>query len=336
MTIESAARPVAPGPVQGVDDGGTPSSGATGGTRNESHPAWSALFAVAALVPLARVAQIGEPASTLGAFLLAFVPFVGTLALVALLQFRRTRPRSSRAWALLWGLLVATGVSSYVSGLLGGPPDWQTVVLVAPIVEELAKGAGLVLLARFGRLRTPVDGIIYALLVGAGFSLLENTFYFSNAIGAELAGEDGVLQDVFVMRGLVSPLAHPIFVVSFALVLGSRWRRNPFALGGSLAFGAVLHGLWNHAALNGIVTALVPHTVAITLALTAAALLCVRRGDGVGTAPGSTGQDAAPDDRNAPRDRANDERKTAWHAALPWYLPEATYPPVTRPRNDLP
>lgn len=313
-------------PIETADPGTvTDARSVLGAFRYERHPAWAALFALAALVPLAHVARIGNLPWVAGGLLLAVVPFAGTLALVGLLQFRRERPRESRRWALLWGLLVATAASSYVNGFLGGAPTWRTVVLVAPVVEELAKGAGLLLLMRFGRIRTPVDGIVYALLIGGGFALTENTFYFFNAIAAELGGEDGVLQDVFVMRGLVAPLAHPIFVAGLGLALSVRTPRHPLLLLCAFASGVGLHAIWNHVALSGVVTNFVLHTVALTLALAAAALLRAHREavpvDATGT-PGETiaarGEhiDATPGSTRGP----------TWFAALPWYEPSEEAP----------
>jgi len=308
-------------PIETADPGTVPDARwVLGAFHCERHPAWTALFALATLVPLAHVARIGNLPWIAGGLLLAVFPFAGTLALVGLLQFRRELPHESRRWALLWGLLVATAASSYVNGFLGEAPTWRTVVLVAPVVEELAKGTGLLLLMRFGRIRTPVDGIVCALLVGGGFALTENTFYFFNAIAAELGGEDGVLQDVFVMRGLVAPLAHPIFVAGLGLALGARTPRRPLVLLCAFAAGVGLHAIWNHAALSGVVTNFVPHTVALTLALAAAALLRAHREavpvDVVGThgeTIGARGEpiDAAPGSTRGP----------TWFAALPWYEP---------------
>lgn len=314
MTTEAAATPPSDTPHDA--ERGTPLRNET--RRGEDHPAWTALFVTAALVPIAHAARIGELPWTAGALLLALVPFAVILSLVGVLQFRNPRPRASRRWALLWGLLVATGASSYANGLLGGEPTWSRVVILAPFVEELAKGAGLLILLRLGRIRTPVDGIMYALLIGGGFSLLENTFYFFNAIAAELGGDDGVLQDVFVMRGLVSPFAHPIFLATLGVALGTRARRNPLLLLSAFSLGVMLHALWNHAAISGVVTNLVPHTVALTLALAAGALLRANREGPAGTA--SPGQDHATGGR-AP---AETHDGASWYAALPWYDPKET------------
>lgn len=124
------------------------------------------------------------------------------------------------------------------------------------------------------------------------------------------------------MRGLVSPLAHPIFVAAFAVALGTRARRNPLLLLTAFSSGVVLHALWNHAAISGVVTNLAPHTVALNLALTAAALLCTNR-EATGT--------AATVDARAPMERSLNETRTdgatvSWYSPLPWYEPVAETP----------
>ena len=51
----------------------------------------------------------------------------------------------------------------------------------APIVEEVGKGLGLLLLFVTARraFDGPVDGVVYGALIGAGFALTENIQYFA-------------------------------------------------------------------------------------------------------------------------------------------------------------
>ena len=298
----------------------------------ETHPGWYALYVLAAIVPVGHAVRIGEVGWVVGAFLLALVPFSLILVLIWALQSHGARPGASMRWAFLWGFLAATGASAYVNGLVGAP-ERQVVVLLAPFVEEVAKGTGLLLLLRFGRIRSILDGVLYALLIGGGFSLLENTFYFVNAISAEIGGDDGVLRDVFVMRGIVSPLAHPIFIAAFAVAIGSRRGRNPATATGALLLGVGLHSLWNYAAFEGVITNFVPHTIALSLALVAAAILLVLR----------EGGHADPVPRSEPRETERSDKgpvraagAAPWFAHLPWYGGgTGTVVPADRPRSNL-
>ena len=58
-----------------------------------------------------------------------------------------------------------------------------------------------------------IDGIVYAELVAAGFAFTENILYFGRAfVPGGLASEQGGVLIVFVLRGLLSPFAHPRLV----------------------------------------------------------------------------------------------------------------------------
>ena len=295
VTGEHAAPSVPPTPLHGI-------------AARERQPAWRVLFVICAVYTATHAARIGQPSLLAAGLLLAAVPFTALLLFAGVLQSAEKRPLEARIWALLWGALFATSASSYVNDLLGRSPDWTTIVIVAPVVEEAAKAAGLLLLMRYGRMRRLVDGIVYALLVGAGFSLVENTFYFLNAISAELAGQDGVLRDVFLMRGIVSPLAHPVFIAALALCASHRrTRRGPILLAAWLS-GVALHALWNNAALLGVLPALARHTLALSAGLAVLAVLAVLR------ERRAIGDDLCAVQASLP---ASDEER--WYHPLPWY-----------------
>lgn len=164
-------------------------------------------------------------------------------------------------FAFLWGALVSTagalvlnqfGVQFFVG--LQVNPSFAGPVLVAPIVEETLKGLGVLVLFVFARreFNGVTDGIAYAGLIAAGFAFVENLFYLGNAY--TLAGS-GFLWDVFIVRCLLSPFAHPLFTVivgvAFGLVAHRRrsplvWILPPLAL--VVAIG--LHALWNFSAIQ--------------------------------------------------------------------------------------
>ena len=70
----------------------------------------------------------------------------------------------------------------------------------APLVEEVAKGLGVLLIYAFSRAHFdgPVDGLVYAATVAAGFAFTENILYFGVALVEGGAEELGA---TFVMRG---------------------------------------------------------------------------------------------------------------------------------------
>jgi protease PrsW len=141
------------------------------------------------------------------------------------------------------------GMSSLDAGTFGA-------VVQAPVVEEAMKGAGLVVifLAARSHFDGPVDGVVYAGMVAAGFAFTENILYFGAAYTE--AGWGPELAFTFVLRGLFSPFAHVLFTVWTGFFLGvaahrmgpgshadpSRWA-GWFLLG--LAPAVVGHFLWN-------------------------------------------------------------------------------------------
>lgn len=288
----------------------------TAAARDETHRAWFAAFLLGGIVVGAQASQLRGAAAVTVAVVLALVPFVGVLLLASLLQHHERRPAASRRWTVLWGALVATGASSYANSFLFSRPDWTAVVLLAPVIEEVAKAAGILLLLHWGRIRKPLDGIIYALLLGGAFSLVENVFYFHNAVTAEIAGDNGVLRDVFLMRGFASFLAHPFFL-AFAGAAAGIWHKKPgrgplmFLAGWGL--GVVVHGTWNHLALAGVLEGATWRVAPVfAVAAIAAIVLAAREGT---TRAHIASEPAASSGSTETRELAEGH----WARTLPWY-----------------
>jgi protease PrsW len=126
----------------------------------------------------------------------------------------------------------------------------------APVVEEAAKGAVLFGLFRWFRdeFNGVIDGIVYAALVGLGFAMTENVLYYGR--GAAEEGIPGAI-GTFVVRGIMSPFAHPVFTamtgIGLGLAVGARSRsfRTAAPLAG-LGVAMALHSLWNTSAGAGL------------------------------------------------------------------------------------
>jgi hypothetical protein len=130
--------------------------------------------------------------------------------------------------------------------------EYTSSVVSAPFAEEALKGAFLVglLWRQRHELDGLVDGIVYAGLVAAGFAFVENILYLGRAFDTD--SFDGYT--VFVVRGVFSPFAHPLFTVFIGIAVGIAAQRRSVAarivlpiLGYLLAAG--LHALWNASAL---------------------------------------------------------------------------------------
>ena len=81
---------------------------------------------------------------------------------------------------------------------------------VAPIVEEIAKGifVFLIYLTFQREFDDPVDGIVYGALVGYGFAMTENWFYF---VGAWVGGGWGAWGVLVLMRQFLFGMNHAFF-----------------------------------------------------------------------------------------------------------------------------
>lgn len=142
---------------------------------------------------------IDEPVAAMSVFLraLALAMVLSIPALIVLWVLDR-RERES-IWlfggAVIWGMVISTGVSAIFNALgygfisvglevAGGVDakvlsDLLTAAVVAPFVEEAAKGIAVLVLfvflrAEFDNLR---DGLIYGALVGLGFNIAEVALY---------------------------------------------------------------------------------------------------------------------------------------------------------------
>jgi len=204
---------------------------------------------------------LGPNAFALGG-ILALVPLGIVLIGVNWIDRWEPEPRGILIFAFLWGagaavvitLIVGVGVDRIASALnlSVASADFFGAVVQAPLVEELAKGVGIVLIFLFARKHFdgPVDGIVYAAWVAGGFAFTENIVYF----GGELLDSFSpiAVAEVFLIRGLMSPFAHIMFTSFFGIALGLAARRSGavnlagfFALG--LVPAVVLHALWNGA-----------------------------------------------------------------------------------------
>jgi protease PrsW len=203
---------------------------------------------------------IGPGASIVG-MLLALIPLAVVLLGIRIVDRWEPEPRGLIALALAWGAIAAVGIALLVDILLQAvfrpvPSDAQDLlsgVVQAPIVEELAKGLGVLLIFALARrsFDGPVDGVVYGALVGAGFAFTENIQYFAIAF---IEGGAEQTTATFFVRGILSPFAHVMFtsVTGFALGLAARrgatvgQALGPWALG--LLGAMALHALWNGSA----------------------------------------------------------------------------------------
>jgi RsiW-degrading membrane proteinase PrsW (M82 family) len=217
---------------------------------------------VALLVVFGYLVAVLGASGFLVAGIIALVPLTIVILAVRWVDRWEPEPRTILAFAFLWGAgvsvlfaLIVDGEVQNLINAMGGAADqflFAQAAVQAPIVEEVGKGLGLLLIFLFARryFDGPVDGIVYAACVGAGFAFTENIQYFGIAIleGGGLGGIAGV----FIVRGLMSPFAHVMFTAITGFAIGVAAQRSG-VLGGVFAFlvglvpAILLHAFWNGA-----------------------------------------------------------------------------------------
>jgi RsiW-degrading membrane proteinase PrsW (M82 family) len=185
-----------------------------------------------------------------------------TLLPLAILWFLDRREPESR-WlyliAVLWGALIATAIAlpintfifKAVGDFVALHPDIKAIFgegagkmlappIAGPIVEEITKGLGVLLLfwlfrSEFDNVR---DGFIYGALVGIGFNLLEAPLYITN--GFHSTGDMPLYFQIADRFALFGFAGHALYTGLFGMGLGlarqttRRWLRVAAPIGGWL------------------------------------------------------------------------------------------------------
>jgi protease PrsW len=218
-----------------------------------------ALLALGADVLESMQSSARSVAPFLIALPLALLPVPFLVALVLLLDRLEPEPRTNLVFAFAWGAGIAALLAAVINtaGLLyvtqpelgKSTGEFVSATFGAPVVEETLKGAVLawLLWRRRQELDGPTDGIIYAAMVGLGFAMMENVGYYINALVRPEVGGVRLLEATFVLRGLLSPFAHPAFtsMTGIGAAYAATHRRGGWALAAGLAAAMTLHGLWN-------------------------------------------------------------------------------------------
>ncbi len=293
-TYASPAPPAAPAPepapaAAGPAPGDARKRGLLRGLRHRAF--WrnravraTALIVLLALSGLVLLALVREQTGTRGFLVgLGLAVFPVPLLLLAFRWLDRVEPGPWRnlVFAFTWGscaaALVAITANSFavrwIAVATADPDNADTLgaTLVAPVVEESAKAAAILLIFLFRRRHFTgiVDGVVFAGFTATGFAFTENILYLGNAFGEDqefgFSGLGSVTAGTFFVRVVMSPFAHPLFTVLTGIGFGlvaltptrrvrgrTRVRLRRFLLpltGLLLAMG--MHALWNGSASFG-------------------------------------------------------------------------------------
>ncbi len=196
------------------------------------------------------LAQVTGPQFAL--FLLAaFAP-----PLLYLLVVRNSERYGRERWGRILGVFAHGAVIGVLVAWLGSAlvivalnawvPGFFTVfvgtVMVAPVVEELAKGLGLVSARR--HIRGPADGVVFAMASGLGFAATENLLYGSIAYAS---GGMGAWVTLSIGRAISSALVHPAACASIGYALGrTRQGASRLLLIPAYVVAVAVHAVYNH------------------------------------------------------------------------------------------
>lgn len=223
---------------------------------------------VCGILSLGLVVLIGV-VSPLSVFA-GLIPLAIVLPVLSWLDRVEPEPWSARIHALLWGAGVAIVVSGIVNSIVGAVfGEVAAMVVSAPLVEEGAKALGVVWAVRRREVDGVSDGVVFAGWVALGFAVVEDITYFA------IADVEGAFTTTVILRGFLTPFAHPLFTFWVGLAIGIAvrdgrrlWPSTVWGLG--LAVGT--HALWNGSLVLADVTYTVDENAGTAVLLGAIAL----------------------------------------------------------------
>lgn len=163
---------------------------------------------------------MSDTAVFFSSFLAAAIPTLFYVLLIYSVDRYEKEPIWLLSATFLWGAVPAVLLAFIFNTLLGSPfylltgePEAATTavaVFIAPVVEESLKGGILLLIFLFWQqeIDSPLDGIIYGAMVGFGFAMVENIYYFVNEYS--LGGSTALSINIF-MRSVLFGLNHALF-----------------------------------------------------------------------------------------------------------------------------
>ncbi|MFC0055595.1 PrsW family intramembrane metalloprotease [Streptomyces actinomycinicus] len=249
------------------------------------HPHWwqrkwvrygalSSLLALSGLVILALVRRQTGTEGFLVGLGLAVLPVPWLIAAFRWLDRVQPGPWRNLVFAFAWGAcaaaLIAIVANSFatrwIATSVADPASADTLgaTVIAPIVEESAKAAAVLLVFLFRRrdFTGIVDGMVIAGITATGFAFTENILYLGTAFGTDqLTGDRGIASvtaATFFVRIVMSPFAHPLFTVLTGIGFGiaalsaerQHARRILLPVCG-LLLAMSMHAFWNSSSTFG-------------------------------------------------------------------------------------
>ena len=214
------------------------------------------------LVGVLGFLQASGPIVTVFLAILCIVPLAIVVSVLLFIDRFEPEPLGMKLAALAWG----GGVSIFF-GIMGNEfvqysVTEQTgdevqgmifsVVVGAPVVEELLKGLGVLVIvwARCTHISSAIDGLVYAGFAACGFLVVEDFTYFVRAVLT-----DGDLGQMFFQRVVMGVFGHVMYTSCMGWATGWAVTRARSAAAGCGAValgwftGMLLHATWNGTAV---------------------------------------------------------------------------------------
>jgi protease PrsW len=175
---------------------------------------------------------------------LALLPALVFLGVLVFMDSFKLLPLRAVLRALAVGAVAALVCTAVNGALLDGLGVAPTAFkrYVAPLVEETAKAAWIVILLRRGRIGFLVDAAILGFAVGTGFALVENVEYLRALATPHLL--------VWLVRGFGTAVLHGATTAIFALLgkglLDRRGEKALLPLAPGFVVAVLIHSAYNH------------------------------------------------------------------------------------------
>jgi RsiW-degrading membrane proteinase PrsW (M82 family) len=243
-------------------------------------PRQAAFWLFAVLLLIGGVSFVNEQLSFANASTTAWLVGLVLLALYAVpvyllvnaVDLFEREPRSLLIGALLWGAVIATFLAGHIND------QWASILqkvfgaeftrtwgaaLIGPGVEELLKFLGVVVIYLIARAEFDdvLDGFVYGAMVGLGFTVAEDMYYFfAHFVGQAGASDLGGLFEGFFTRIIVGgPYSHVLLTGLTGMGLAFYVTRPDVARSRRVlvavllyAAGVAAHFVWNSPLLDGI------------------------------------------------------------------------------------
>ena len=206
--------------------------------------------------------QASGPVLTVFLAILCIVPLAIVVSLLLFIDRFEPEPLGMKLAALAWGggvsVFFAIMGNEYVQYSVTEQTGDEvqgivfSVVVGAPVVEELLKGLGVLVIvwARRTHISSAIDGLVYAGFAACGFLVVEDFTYFVRAVLT-----DGDLGQLFFQRVVMGVFGHVMYTSCMGWATGWAVTRARSAAAGCGAValgwftGMLLHATWNGTAV---------------------------------------------------------------------------------------